>query len=38
MLESEILEINSFINSCEKDFYNDIYDKDKIDIARKYFQ
>lgn len=38
MLESEILEINSFINSCEKDFYNDIYAKDKIDIARKYFQ
>ena len=25
MLESEIAEINEFINSCDKDFYNDIY-------------
>ena len=29
MLESEIAEINEFINSCDKDFYNDIYDKEK---------
>lgn len=38
MLESEILEIRTFINLCDEDFYNDIYDKDKINIARKYFQ
>lgn len=38
MLESEIAEINEFINSCDKDFYNDIYDKEKINIARKYYQ
>lgn len=36
MLESEISEINEFINSCDKDFYNDIYDKEKISVARKY--
>ena len=38
MLESEIAEINEFINSCDKDFYNDIYDKEKISVARKYYQ
>lgn len=38
MFESEIAEINDFISSCDKDFYNEIYDKDKINVARKYFQ
>ena len=38
MLESEISEINEFINSCDKDFYNDVYDKEKISVARKYYQ
>ena len=35
---NEIDEINEFINSCDKDFYNEVYNKNNIYKARIYLK